>query len=610
MLTKKLYSVFAFSIVLIMLLSACQPETIIETVVVTEVVTEIEEVEVIVTQEVEVEVVVTKEVEVVVEPTPVPTGGEVIYAMYQEPQILNPHIATQTASGEVSSAVVEGLVQFSADGEYIPELIKELPTEENGGVVLEEGKLTVTYNLLEGVLWSDGNPFTCDDVAFTWEAVVHPDSGAVSTSGYDQITSVECPDDVTVVVTYEPFYAPYLGLFTEVMPRHATGAPEEMQKWPYNWHVLGTGPFKITEWVPGDHITLVKNENYRDYPEKPYLDKLIFRITPSREAGMAMIQTGEIDFLWDLIEAVVPDLEGKPGVVVNIAAGLGTERLVLNLADPALDATDDPLNNPHPLLGDVRVRKAIQAAINKDEINEVLLFGAATVGTKEYNIGWPSIGCEIPPSVFDPDAAGALLDEAGFTDDDGDGVRECHGCLYASEGDPLRLKIQTTTGNKLREEAEQLLIEYVGDVGIEMYIENVPSSVLFASWASDAFRKHGQYDVLMYTTSGGIDPHNQLNGYFGADKMPTEANSGTGFNYSRWVNMEADALVKAAGDTADIAERQELYCEFMKYIAEDLPHIYLYDRGDIHATLEGLAGYVPNTWSNQTWAVAEWRWEE
>lgn len=603
---KKVNLVISVFILASLLLAACAPQTIVETVVVTEVVTEKEEV--VVTQEVE--VIVTKEVEVVVEPTAAPSGGQVIIGIYQEPQILNPGIATQTVSGEVGDAITEGLVGFSPEGEYIPELAVEVPTQENGGVVLEEDKLVVTYNLLQGVTWSDGNPFTCDDVLFTWEAIVDPDSGAVSTAGYNQITGIECPDEYTAVVTFEPFFAPFLSLFDYILPRHATGAPADMQSWPYNWHPIGTGPFKLVEWIPGDHITLVKNENYRDAPEKPYIDRLVFRVIPSREAGMAMIQTGEIDFMWDLIEAVVPDLEDKPGVVLNITPGLGTERLVLNLADPELDAPDDPLNNPHPLLGDLRVRKAIEMGINKAEINEILLYGAATVGTKEYNIGWPSVGCDIPASTYDPDAAMALLDEAGFTDEDGDGVRECNGCMYADAGTPLRLKIQTTTGNKLREEAEQLIIEYLGEIGIEMYIENVPSSVLFGSWASGAFRKHGQYDVLMYTTNGDIDPHSQLNGYFGADQMPTEANAGTGFNYSRWVNTEADDAIKAASLTPDIPERQGLYCTAMKLIAEELPHIYLYDRSEIHATREGLEGYVPNTWDNQTWNVAEWKWAE
>ncbi|MBN1146967.1 MAG: peptide ABC transporter substrate-binding protein [Anaerolineales bacterium] len=601
---KRVNIVLSTAIIVVLLLSACAQQPVVQTVVVTQVVTEKEEV--IVTQE----VIVTKEVEVVVEPTAAPSGGEVLFGIYQEPQILNPHIATQTVSGEVTDAIIEGLVNFSPDGEYVPKLIEEIPTLDNGGVVVEGDKLVVTYKLLKDVKWSDGAPFTCDDVVFTWEAITDPDSGAVSTAGYDQITSIECPDENTAVVSFEPFFAPFMSLFSNILPRHATGAPAEMQAWPYNWHPVGTGPFKMTEWVPGDHITLVKNENYRDYPEKPYLDKLIFRVIPSREVGMAMIQTGEIDFLWDLIESVVPDLQDKPGVVVNITAGLGSERLVVNLADPALDATDDPLNHPHPLLGDLRVRKAIEAGINKAEINDILLFGAATVGTKEYNIGYFSEGCDIPASIYDPEAAMALLDEAGFTDQDGDGVRECHGCLYAKEGDPLRLKLQTTTGNKLREETEQLIIEYMKEIGIDMYIENVPSAELFGSWASGAFRKHGQFDIIMYTTNGDIDPHSLMYGYFGADQMPTEANGGSGYNYARWVNMEADAALKAAAATANLEERKQLYCLLMSHIADELPHIYLYDRAEIHATREGLVGYLVNAWGRQTWNVAEWRWEE
>lgn len=593
-------------ILISILLAACAPESVevIKTVEVEKEVVKTVEVEKEVQVEVEKEVVVTVEVE-----KEAPAEKQVIIALYQEPQILNPYIATQTASGEVYSAIIEGLVETDADGNYYAVLAKEVPSVANGQVVLEDDVLTVTYNLKEGVLWSTGQPFTCDDVVFTWEAVSDPDSGAVSASNYANITSVECPDDVTAVVAYSPFFAPYIENFDAILPRHATGAPVDMQKWVYNWSPVGTGPFRMQEWVPGDHITMVKNENYRDFPEKPYLDKVIVRITPSREAGMVMIQTGEVDFLWDLIEGVVPDLEGKPGVVLNITPGLGTERLVLNLADPALDATDDPLNHPHPLLGDLRVRQAVQTAINKDELNDVLLFGAATVGTKEYNIGWASEGCNIPASTYDPDAAMALLDEAGFTDEDGDGVRECHDCMYANEGDPLRLKLQTTTGNQLREQTEQLIIEYWAEVGIEGYIENVPSSELFGSWASNAFRKHGQFDVLMYTTSGGTDPHGQIDGYFGTDQMPTEANAGSGFNYSRWVNPVDDEL-KAAGESPDIDERKMLYCDVMKAIADELPHIYLYDRAEIHATREGLTGYQPTAWSYQTWDIGNWDWAQ
>ncbi|MCB0109994.1 MAG: peptide ABC transporter substrate-binding protein, partial [Caldilineaceae bacterium] len=435
---------------------------------------------------------------------------QIIFALYQEPELLNPYIATQTAAGEANTFIIEGLLSVDPDGNRFPVLAKEVPSIENGQV--SEDGLIVTYNLKEGVLWSDGEPFTCDDVLFTYEAVTNPESGAVSTTGYDQIASVECSDELTAVVTFSEFYAPFLALFSAIMPRHATGDPVDMVNWDYNRLPVGTGPFKIVGWESGDQIRLEANENYRDYPEKPLVDKIIIRIIESREVGKALITSGEIDILWDLTEADTPDFADNPSVVANITPGAGTERLLINLADPELDATDDPINHPHPLLGDVRVRQAIQLGIDKQLLVDELLFGATTVGVSELSIGWAK--CDIATSSYDPEQAMALLDDAGFTDADGDGVRECHGCQHAEEGTPLRLKYQTTTGNQLREESQQLVIEMMRAIGVEFYIENVPSDELFGSWANGAFRKHGNFDILMYTTSDGIDPQSQMFGYF------------------------------------------------------------------------------------------------
>lgn len=527
---------------------------------------------------------------------------QIIYALYQEPELLNPYIATQTAAGEALSFIIEGLLDVDPDGNRFPVLAQEVPTIENG-LVSEDG-LTVTYNLVEGIIWSDGEALTCDDVLFTFEAVTNPDSGAVSTTGYDQIASVECPDEQTVVVTYSEFYAPYLSLFSSIMPRHATGDPVDMVNWEYNRMPVGTGPFKIVGWDSGDQIRLEASENYRDYPDKPLLDKVIIRIIESREVGKALITSGEIDILWDLTEADTPDFADNPNIVVNKKSSPGTERLLFNLADPTLDATDDPIANPHPLLGDLRVRQAIQFGIDKQLLVDELLFGATTVGVSELSIGWAK--CDIAEAVYDPEQAMALLDEAGFTDEDGDGVRECHGCTHAEEGTPLRLKYQTTTGNQLREESQQLVIEMMNEIGVEFFIENVPSSELFGSWSNGAFRKHGNFDVLMYTTSDGIDPQSQMFGYFHSSQMPLEANAGTGFNYSRWVNETADVALDAAGATPDEAERKAQYQVVCEQIDAELPHVYLYDRSDIHLSRSSVLNFDVNPWANQSWNAADW----
>ncbi len=530
-------------------------------------------------------------------------GGTITFALYQEPETLNPYIYVQTASGEVAVFIVEGLLAYNDKGEYFPRLATEVPSRQNGGISAD-GK-TITYRLKEGLKWSDGQALTCEDVKFTWQAVIHPKSGAVNTSGFREIDTVECPSPTTVVVKYKTYYAPFLGQFTSgIMPKHATGDPAEMTRWAYNRKPIGTGPFVILEWVSGDHITLIRNRYYRE-SGKPILNAVIIRITPSREVGKQLVKTGEVDVLWDLAESDIPEIKPAAGVKISAAPGPGAERLVLNLADPALDGppADEVAKHPHPILGDVRVREAIEWGINKRELNEKLLFGLASPGTNELHIGWAT--CTTRASEFDPNRARQLLDQAGWKVGS-DGIRVAQGAKFAKDGTRLRLKLQTTTGNKLREQTEQLLIDYMKGIGIEFFIENVPSAVLFGSWSSGAFRKHGHYDVVLYTSSPDPDPHGQVEGYFASWKMPTAANSGDGFNYARWANKTADDNIKLAGSSPDLATRKKAYCAVMDELIKDRPHIYLYGRSTLNAYRERLQGWVTNVWQNLGWNAQDW----
>jgi len=530
-------------------------------------------------------------------------GGTITFALYQEPELLNRYIGTQTSLSEVTIFTVEGLVDYNDKGEYFPRLATEVPTRQNGGVSAD-GK-SITYHLRDGLKWSDGQPVTCEDVKFTWQAVSNPKSGAAYTSGFRDIDRVECPNPATAVVVYKTFYAPYLDQFTRgILPKHATGDPAEMTRWAYNRKPVGTGPFTLLEWVSGDHITLIRNRFYRESP-KPFLNAVIIRITPSREVGTQLIKTGEVDIVWDLIEANVPELRPVPGVKIGAAPGPNAERLVVNLADPALDAPPaaEVAKHPHSILGDARVREAIELGINKQEINEKLLYGLATPGTNELGIGWAK--CVTKVSEYSPDRARQLLDQAGWKSGP-DGIRAAQGAKFAKDGTRLRLKLQTTTGNKLREQVEQLLIDYMKQIGLEFYIENIPSAVLFGSWSSGAFRKHGQFDVVMYTTNPDADPHSQIEGYFASWKMPTAANNGDGFNYARWSNQVADDNIKLAGSSADLAVRKKAYCAAMDELVKDRPHIYLYGRSQIHGYRERLQGWVLNVWTNVGWNAQDW----
>lgn len=530
---------------------------------------------------------------------PLAASAEKVIALgvYQEPETLNTYIGVQTVVTYVHKPFAEYLIDVNDAGEYVPVLAAEVPTEENGGV--SSDGLTITYKLKKGVKWSDGAPFTSADVKFTWEALVNPKNLVKSRSGYELIESVETPDDHTAVVKYKEFYAPYLTRFSPVLPKHILGDLPDINDAPYNRMPVGTGPFMVTEWVGGDHITMEKNPHYRD-ADNVKIDKIFFKIIPSREVGIAQLQAGDIDGVWDLIEAQIPMMEKNPEVSLCLSNSLTSERLILNHSAPVAPHNGDP-DYPHPILADLKVRQAIDYAVNKQEIVDKLLYGKAKVGTSEIPSGWAA-NKDIKPRPYDPEKAKQLLDEAGWKPG-GDGIRE-------KDGVRMRLKITTTTGNKLREMVQQVLVDQMKKVGIEFYIENVPSSVLFGSWANDADRKKGRYDILMYTTGPGIDPHQQYEGYFHSKNIPTEANGGSGYNYTRHRDAELDKWLDIAGTSASMAKRAEAYRKAQERVFEIVPHIYLYQRLTVHAFRNNVKGWKPNGYgiidAVETWNVADW----
>ncbi|HEX7587332.1 MAG TPA: peptide ABC transporter substrate-binding protein [Anaerolineae bacterium] len=536
---------------------------------------------------------------------PVKKGGTVTIALSSEPDTLNPYLASQRAAAEVHVFVIEGLLSVNEKGDFFPALAIAVPTKENGGVSADG--LTITYHLKPGISWSDGQPFTCDDVKFTWQAVADPNSAAVATTGYHEIDSVSCPDPVTAVVKFKSFYAAYLVPFWTVLPRHATGDPASMTKWEYNRNPIGTGPFKISEWQTGDHITLVRSEKYRDAAAgKPSIDSVILRFVPSREVALQLLQTGDVTVVSDVVEQNLPQLAKMPRVQVESAPSPRSERLLLNLGDPTVDAAN-PIDQHHPILADSRVREALELAIDKREIVDKLLYGKGSVGTNELNTGWAR--CDTPPSAFNPDRARQLLDQTGWKIGS-DGIRVAQNVQFAKDGTRLRLKLQGPTGDALREQVEQLIIERWKAVGVEAFIENAPTSTLLGTWASGAVARHGKFDVLIYTTGLPIaDPHSQIEGYFASWNIPDANNKGAGFNYARWINETADNAIRLAGSTPDLAARRDAYCRVMAEVNHDRPMIYLYSRDAIFAYRTALQGWVTNVWKNMGWNAADWKLE-
>ncbi len=521
-------------------------------------------------------------------------GGTLILAIWQEPETLNPLYSTQTVNSLVNEVAVEGLLLIDPDGNYVPGLAREVPTRQNGGVKLSaDGKrLDVTYHLLPGVKWSDGTPLTSADIKFSWQVRIS-DPKVSSREGYDKISDVETPDDLTAIVHYKEIYSAFATRFDAIQPKHLLDGVPDLSKHDYTRRPLGTGPFVIKEFVSGDHITAERNPNYR-VKDRPLLDKVIFKVVPSREVAVAQLKAGEVDGMWLLLEAQVPDLEKDPSIkVVSVVSGR-LERLELNLAKPGNPA--DP-KVPHPVLGDLAVRRALLLATPKQQIIDKLLFGQAKPGKSYLSIGWAAPK-DVDQEGYDPAKAKQVLDTAGWSVGS-DGIR-------SKSGTRASLRLSTTSGDKIREQTEQILVDEWRQIGIEAKIQNSPSSVLLGTWAQNSPRPRGDFDIAMYASAPDVDPHVGLTDRYHCAKIPQASNNGAGRNVNRFCDPKVDQALDQAGATLDQEKRKELYAQILRIINDNVVNIWIYNNNRIDAFRANVGGYRGSSWDLITGSVADW----
>ena len=530
---------------------------------------------------------------------PAGRGGTVALIIPEEPAGLNRYLADAAIVYQVSDATVIGLTTPNEKGEYTPRLAAELPT-------ISEDMKTVTWKLREGLKWSDGQPLTSDDIKFTWEAVSNPGSGAFNqTAGFDLIESIETPDDLTAIVHYSEPFVGYLGQFSAaLLPRHATGTPEEMSTWAYNMKPVAAGPFIVTDWRSGESITMDRNPNY--YEEgKPYLDKLVFRIIPEPAAQTALMINSEAQVhLWPGEDKVVYD-EALSGAGQQVLVpGIWNMAIDFNLSKPG---DDDPSGaEPHPMLGDIRVRQAISHAIDYDTLITEVLNGQVTSSTNPFAYGWYK--CDIPRMYnYDVEKAKALLTEAGWVESP-DGIRVAQGAQYAEDGTRLSMELQGYTSFDPLDRTEQFIVENLKAVGIEANIQNYDFSIIFGSFADGSPRMTGDFDMLIYDRGFYLEPQGDVQSSYLSTNIPTDENPDGG-NIFRWQNPKADAAIEAAGGTFDQAARRDAYCELGRLIQEDAVQNYIYLFQDGYGFSNKLEGYTVSTWGSMTWDVQNWKYK-
>lgn len=525
------------------------------------------------------------------QPTPQATGPQVRLTLNQEPDTLNPFYSGLRATFTVTQAIFNGLVVVNEQGDYEGDLAMEVPTVQNGGVSADG--LTITYKLRQGVKWADGQPFSADDVKFTYDAIMNPANTISGKSVYGKIESLTVKDPYTVELKMKEPYAAYAEFFSYpvgILPRHALGSLPDLNKADFNRKPFGTGPYRVTDWQAANYIQLDANPNY--YKGAPKIGRVIVRIVPDKNTQLAQVRANETDVAVDLNEDDAVQVDRIPGWKAFAIAGLTSDRLFLNLAEPGV--ADG--SRPHPILGDKRVRQALEMGIDKQQLVDKVLSGKTKVATSEYPVGWAAPNLE--PSKYDVDTAKRLLDEAGWQVG-ADGIRE-------KDGRKLHLSISSTSGNTLRENVEQLIQAGWKAMGVDLEIKNATAAVLVGEWSENGLVQRGNFDIAYYGFTPGIDPSGTISPRFHSKQIPFEGNQGEGDNGMRYRDPQVDQWIDEADRTLDQARRKELYGEVMRKIADDVPVIYLYNRANVEAVSQRVQGPHSHPFRWLTWNIHQW----
>jgi len=533
-------------------------------------------------------------------------GGRLRLLWWQAPTILNVHLSTGTKDSDAARVVHEPLAGFNRNGELMPILAAEIPSFDNGG--LSPDGTAVTWRLRQGVVWHDGQPFTAEDVVFTWEYAADSATGAVTSGSYQNIKHIDRLDMHTVKITFaEPtpfWYDAFCGGRGQILPKHLVGEykGQHSRNSPYNLKPVGTGPYKVVEFKPGDVALYEINPHYH-VPNRPFFDVVELKGGgDAASAARAVIQTGEFDYAWnlqvekDVLERI--ERQGTRGRVV-IFPQAQLEHIQLNRTDPwtEIDGERSSLKAPHPFLTDVLVRQAYNVTVDRRIIAEQL-YGAAGQPTSNFIDSPKRFQSANTRWEFNLEKATQWLDQAGWTRGS-DGFR-------VKDGHRMKLVYQTA-GNPVRQKTQAIVKKAFEQLGIEVELKAVNAGVYFSSDpANPDTYAHFYADIQMYSFSpGSPDPQAHLN-RFVSWQIAQKVNNWSGRNVVRWASTEYDRLWKQAEAEMDAVKRASLIIRMNDMLIEDVVLIPVIWRNGVRAVSQKLYGMELNDWDSDFWDLAYW----
>ncbi|WP_017559909.1 ABC transporter substrate-binding protein [Nocardiopsis baichengensis] len=469
-------------------------------------------------------------------------------AISQPVDTLNPFLAQLLISTSIHKSVYDPLVAYDAEtNEPTGALAESWDTSEDG--------LTWTYTIRDGMTWTDGEPITAEDPAFTFNAMME-DSEAATANGnavanFEKVTAV---DDSTLEIELAEPQATMLSLDVPIVPEHVWSEVEDFGEFTNeDFPVVGSGPFTITGHEPNQSITLEANPDY--WRGALGFERLVFRYFADKDAEVEALRKGEVSLAAGLTPAQADSLEGQEGITVNNATGKRFQAFTINPGAQTQDGEE--FGDGHPALQDKTLRQAIMMAIDKDELVENVYGGYAEPAEgyipKRYDTYyWEPEGED--RLDFDPDAANAMLDEAGYETGD-DGVRT------SPDGDRLELRMHVHNDRPDYVSMGKIFVERLADIGIEVDNRTVDPGVL-----SDALYD-AEYDLIWTGWSVNPDPDYVL-GIHTCDALPEEPGTMRGDAY--FCDEEYDELYeRQLAEWEDPGQRAEYIKQMQAVLYEE-----------------------------------------
>ncbi len=436
------------------------------------------------------------------------------FALAGNPDTLDPQKTSGTLTFQTIKSLYDTLAEPDMNGKIVPALAEKWEISDDA--------LVWTFHLRKDVVFHNGDKLTAKDVKATLERVMNEATASPKAKEFSSIAAIETPDDLTVILKLSQPYSPLLATLASgwgaILPKSLIDAGHDFGTQP-----VGTGPFVLQDWVRDSRITLKKNDHYW-MDGLPKLEVVTMHIIPERAVTIQGLLSGQVDVAYIIDKDDLPMLEASSDVKVD--KSLTAMILVMSM------------NCRNPVLQDVRVRQAINHAIDKQQVLDVAYGGGRPIGTfMDYGNAYYKDFTDLYP--YDPARAKALLTEAGV-------------------GPETTLELFLPQNYELHVKAGEMYQDMLSKVGLNVKIKLVD----WSTWLSDVYRG-AKYDLTVIGHTGKLDPNGTLEGY------------GTEGRYVRWVNPRAAELIDTAAKTAGFENRKKMYDEVLEIMAREVPFMYL-----------------------------------